>query len=84
MEISFTINKLLKILKQAHFKLSGIKLDRVKGILENYISEGYIISDFNVYRSANIVNRCQDDRHIKFNLIKDNEEKSIIIRIEEV
>jgi len=84
MEINFIINELIKILKQAHFKLAGIKLDRVKKILENYITEGYAISDFNVYRSANLAQRCQDDRHIKFNIKKDVEETCVDISVEEV
>ena len=84
MEINLTINELLKKLKQAHFKLSGIKLERVKTILEKYISEEYTILDLNVYHSANLANRCQDDRHIKFNLKKGDEEKSVEISIEEI
>ena len=84
MEINFIITELLKILKQGHFKLAGVKLERVKVILENHISDGYAISDFSVYRKPNLINRCQDDRHIKFNIQKDNEEKCIDISIEEV
>lgn len=84
MEINLIINDSLKKLKQAHFKLSGIKLERVKTILQKYISDGYTILDLNVYHKANLVNRCQDDRHIKFNIRKDNEEKSIEISVEEV
>ncbi|OGI22962.1 MAG: hypothetical protein A2287_03270 [Candidatus Melainabacteria bacterium RIFOXYA12_FULL_32_12] len=84
MEINFIITELLKILKQAHFKLAGVKLDRVKAILENHISAGYTISGFSVFRKANLINRCQDDRHVKFNIQKDNEDKCIEISIEEV
>lgn len=74
----------MKKLKQAHFKLTGIKLERVKAILEKYISDGYAILDLNVYHRPNLLSRCQDDRHIKFNIKKDDEEKSIEISIEEV
>ncbi|MDP4268181.1 MAG: hypothetical protein Q8880_12180 [Bacteroidota bacterium] len=74
----------MKTLKQANFKLSGVKLDRVKAILENYISNGYTISDFTVYHKANLANRCQDDRHVKFNIQRVDEEKSVEISIEEV
>jgi len=85
MKKNLIIDELLKTLKQANFKLSGIKLERVRTILEKYISEKYNILDLNVYRKANLANRCQDDRHIKFNIKKDDEEeKCIEISIEEV
>lgn len=84
MEIKIIIKELTKALKQAHFKLVGTKLIKVKTILENYIADGYTISEFNVYRRANIHNRCQDDRHVNFNIKNEREEKSIDISIEEV
>lgn len=84
MEINFIINDFIKILKQAHFKLVGAKLEQVKKILESYISDGYTISNFNVYHKADPVNRCQDGRHVKFNISKENEEKSIEISIAKV
>lgn len=84
MEINFIINDLLKKLKQAHFKLSGIKLERVRTILGTYISDGYAISDLTVFHRANIACRCQDDRHIKFNIKKDDEEEKIEISIEAI
>lgn len=84
LEKKLNIAELLKILKQGHFKLVGIKLERVKTILESYIADGYTISAFNAYRSANLVNRCQDDRHVKFIIEKDNVEQNIEISIEKV
>ena len=83
-EINFIINDLIKKLKQAHFKLSGVKLERVKTVLDTYISDGYAISDLTVFHRANLVSRCQDDRHIKFNIKKDDEEEKIEISIEAI
>ncbi len=73
---------MLKKLKQAHFKLSGIKLERVRTILNEYIADGYDISNLNTFHRANFASRCEDDRHIKFNIKKDDEEKSVEISIE--
>ncbi len=75
---------MLKKLKQAHFKLSGIKLERVKTKLNEYISDGYDISDLTVFHKANFACRYQDNRHIKFNIKKNDEEKSVEISIEKV
>lgn len=78
------INNLLKKLKQAHFKLSGKKLESVKTILNEYIADGYDISDMTVFHRANLECRHQDDRYVKFNIKKNDEEKYIEISIEKV
>ena len=83
-EVNFIINDFIKILKQAHFKLVGAKLEGVKKILEKYICEGYAISNFKVYHKADLGNRSQDDRHVKFSMIKENEEECIEISIAKV
>lgn len=76
---------MIKKLKQGYFKLTGIKFEKVKTILETYISDGYAITDLSVFHRPNLACRSQDDRHIKFKIIKDAEEdKCIEISIEEV